>query len=225
MQTQVSQQGRKVVYRRVSTTAQDTARQFDGWNFDLEFEDKLSGKNADRPQLQACLKELKEGDTLFIWELWRLGRNLEDVRRIVSELMERNISVKFQSEGLEFISSQDTMKLMLQKMMLTMLGAVGEYDLAFRNNAIREGIAAAKARGVKFGGAHPLQAPAQERVQRTLIARDTNHKEYIENARKSGMTFQQIALQMTMQGIKSPRGSELTGTSVHRMAKRLGILE
>ncbi|VVE77008.1 DNA invertase [Pandoraea captiosa] len=57
-------------------------------------DDKASGKNADRPELVHCPKALREGDTLVVWRLDRLGRNLQDIIRIVGELDERSVKLR-----------------------------------------------------------------------------------------------------------------------------------
>lgn len=58
------------------------------------YSDYASGKLDDRPDLQACLKALRTGDTLVVWKLDRLGRNLQHLISIVDELQNRNIGFK-----------------------------------------------------------------------------------------------------------------------------------
>lgn len=147
---------RNISYQRVSTEAQETERQFVNCpiKFHRVFEDKLSGKNTNRPQLQACLSYLEQGDTLHIWEVSRLGRNLDDLRSIVFSLLKRKISVKFHKEGLEFSGDEsDGMKFAVSKMMLNMLGSAGEFERSMIIERIKDGIANAKNKGVKFGRA------------------------------------------------------------------------
>ena len=85
-------------YARVSTHEQNLDLQRDALaraNVAQIYEDKASGRTLDRPELTQCLKALRPGDTLVVWRLDRLGRNLRDLVRIVSELEERGVS--FQS--------------------------------------------------------------------------------------------------------------------------------
>lgn len=147
-----------ICYKRVSTELQETDRQFAQTtiNFVRIYEDKLSGKNTNRPQLTACLDSLQRGDTLHIWEVSRLGRNLDDVRKIVFSLMDQGVNVKFHKEGLEFTSDdRDGMKYAVSKMMLNMLGSTAEFELSMIANRRQEGIEEAKRKGIKFGRANP----------------------------------------------------------------------
>ncbi|EIQ9187804.1 recombinase family protein, partial [Escherichia coli] len=81
-------------YKRVSTVDQNTDRQLAGVTLDKVFEDKLSGKDTNRPGLQACLSYLREGDTLHVHSLDRLGRNTLDILALVEELNNRGVIVR-----------------------------------------------------------------------------------------------------------------------------------
>jgi len=142
--------GQQVGYLRVSTLIQNTARQLDGISLDKVFEDKASGKNIDRPQLTACLAHLREGDTLNVHSMDRLCRNLDDLRRIVKELTGRGVVVKFQKEGLSFTGEDSPMS----NLLLSMLGAVAEFERSIILERQREGIAIAKGEG-KYKGRKP----------------------------------------------------------------------
>ena len=77
--------GKRVGYIRVSSVGQNELRQLDGVQVDKKFTDKASGKDTKRPQLQAALEYLRDGDVLVIHSMDRLARNLDDLRRIVTE--------------------------------------------------------------------------------------------------------------------------------------------
>ncbi|WP_446682083.1 recombinase family protein [Deinococcus wulumuqiensis] len=94
--------GQRVGYIRVSTTDQNTARQLDGVELDRIFEDKASGKDAKRPKLQELLAYVREGDTVIVHSMDRLARNVDDLRRIVTELSGRGVRVEFRREGVTF---------------------------------------------------------------------------------------------------------------------------
>ena len=84
-------------YIRVSTKEQNTGRQYEdftakGITLDKVFEEKMSGKNTDRPQLQAMLSYLREGDTLYVESFSRLARSTRDLLNIVSVLTEKGVS-------------------------------------------------------------------------------------------------------------------------------------
>lgn len=78
--------GQRVGSRRVSTIDQNTARQLDSLTLDKIFEDKASGKDTLRPQLQAALEYCRECDTLVVHSMNRLARSLIDLRKIVGDL-------------------------------------------------------------------------------------------------------------------------------------------
>lgn len=65
------------------------------------YEEQISGKSASRPQLEGCLKSLREGDTLIVWRLDRLGRNLADLVRLIAELEQRKINFESLTEKIE----------------------------------------------------------------------------------------------------------------------------
>lgn len=157
---------RNFAYKRVSTEHQETFRQLADLDvkFDMTFEDKLSGKNTERPSLKKCLLLLKKGDVLWCHSIDRLARNLEDLRDIVFGLMDRGITIKFVKEGLEFTANMcDGMKSALSKLLLSLLGAVAEFERAIINSRVVEGVAAAMKRGVKFGAANPKQRETFQR--------------------------------------------------------------
>jgi DNA invertase Pin-like site-specific DNA recombinase len=168
--------GQNVGYVRVSTLIQNTSRQLDGVSLHKTFEDKLSGKNIDRPQLTACLAHLREGDMLHVHSMDRLCRNLDDLRRIVKELTSRGVVVRFHKEGLSFTGEDSPMS----NLLLSMLGAVAEFERSIILERQREGIQIAKGQG-KYRGRKPsltvervleLQRRAGAGERKTNLARE-----------------------------------------------------
>jgi DNA invertase Pin-like site-specific DNA recombinase len=158
--------GQNVGYVRVSSSDQNTARQLDGVQLHRVFEDKASGRNIARPQLAACLLHLREGDTLHVHSMDRLARNLDDLRRIVKDLNGRGVVVRFHKEGLAFTGEDSPMS----NLLLSMLGAVAEFERSLILERQREGIAIAKAEG-RYKGRKPALSEHQvsqllERVAR-----------------------------------------------------------
>jgi len=152
--------GQSVGYIRVSTVDQNTERQLDGINLDRVFTERASGKDVKRPELQATLQYLREGDTLYVHSLDRLARNAEDLLRIVPELSERGVTVEFMKNRLTFAGdSADPMA----KLMLTMLAGFATFERDLIRERQREGIAIAKARGVYKGRRKALRP--EEAVQ------------------------------------------------------------
>lgn len=148
--------GEHVGYLRVSTTDQSTARQLDGVPLAKTFEDKASGKTIDRPKLRECLAYLRDGDTLHVHSMDRLARNLDDLRRIVRDLTGRGVVVRFEKESLSFSGESSPMA----NLLLSMLGAVAEFERSLILERQREGIAIAKAAG-KYKGRKPSLSPTQ----------------------------------------------------------------
>lgn len=155
-----------VGYIRVSTTDQNTARQLDGVQLDKVYTDKVSGKNVNRPQLQAALDYVREGDTLVVHSMDRLARNLDDLRALVKELTSNGVQVKFCKEGLTFTGEDSPMNTML----LSMLGAVAEFERALILDRQREGIAKAKAEGRYKGGSPKLSDAQAAEVKARMAA-------------------------------------------------------
>src|SRR5690349_11615065 len=89
--------GTLIGYQRVSTNAQDAQLQADALSeagCARIFDDKASGKNADRAGLLAALDYMREGDTLTVWKLDRLGRSTKDVLTIAEDLHARGIALR-----------------------------------------------------------------------------------------------------------------------------------
>ena len=144
--------GQRVGYVRVSSVGQNTARQLDGLLLDRVFEEKASAKDAHRPQLQALLAHVREGDTVVIHSMDRLARNLDDLRRLVRELTGTGVRVEFVKERLTFGGEDSPMATLL----LSMMGAFAEFERALIRERQLEGIALAKKRGAYKGRARSL---------------------------------------------------------------------
>lgn len=129
-----------VAYVRVSTAEQNEARQLEAlkkYNIDKWFTEKISGKSANRPELQKMLEYVREGDTVYVHDFSRLARNTKDLLSIVENLNGRGISLVSNKEGLD--TSTPTGKLML-----TMIGAIAEFERQNLLERQREGIAIQK---------------------------------------------------------------------------------
>lgn len=158
--------GQMVGYQRVSTTEQNTARQLDGIHLDKVFTDHASGKDTNRPELRAALEYVREGDTLVVHSMDRLGRSLVDLRRTVDDLAARGVTVRFLKEGLTFTSDASDPCAVL---MLSVMGAVAEFERSLILERQREGIAIAKAAG-KYTGRKPSLTPDQAEAVATRLA-------------------------------------------------------
>lgn len=139
--------GKQVGYVRVSSVDQNTQRQLDGLTLDKVFTDHASGKDTNRPALVACMEYLRDGDTLLVHSMDRLARNLDDLRKIVKKLTAQGVQVRFTKEALTFTGEDSPMSTLL----LSMLGAVAEFERSMIKERQREGIAIAKAGGAYQG--------------------------------------------------------------------------
>jgi DNA invertase Pin-like site-specific DNA recombinase len=157
--------GKRVGYSRVSTIDQNTERQLDGIQLDRLFTDKASGKDTQRPQLQAALDYLRDGDVLVVHSMDRLARNLDDLRKLVSELTARGVVVEFVKGHLTFTNEVDAMSLL----MLSVMGAFAEFERALILERQREGIAIAKAKGI-YKGRKPSLNPEKLKTLRERVA-------------------------------------------------------
>jgi DNA invertase Pin-like site-specific DNA recombinase len=138
----------KIGYARVSTRDQDPQLQLDALEAagvdDIRTE-HASGKDRKRPVLEATLAELGEGDELVVWKIDRLGRSVLDLLTIVEDLSKRGIA--FHSITNPEISTTGPGG----KMVLTILGAIAEYERALIAERVTNGIAAAKRNGTRSG--------------------------------------------------------------------------
>lgn len=150
--------GQRIGYARVSTDDQNLDLQHDalrkaGIADDRLYSDTASGKDADRKELLACLKALREGDTLVVWRLDRLGRSLPDLVRIVGELEQKGVSFESLTEKIETGSAAG-------KLVFHVFAALAEFERNLIRERTRAGLVAARARG-RAGGRKPKLTDAQ----------------------------------------------------------------
>ncbi len=150
-------QGHRIGYVRVSSFDQNPERQLEHVPVDKVFTDKASGKDTQRPQLDALLAFVREGDTVVVHSMDRLARNLDDLRRLVQGLTRRGVRIEFVKECLTFTGEDSPMA----NLMLSVMGAFAEFERALIRERQREGIALAKQRG-SYRGRKKALAP--ERV-------------------------------------------------------------
>ena len=136
-----------IAYVRVSTVEQNEARQVEALEkhkIEKWFKEKVSGKDTNRKQLQNMLDFAREGDTIYVLDFSRLARSTVDLLSIVEKLNEKKIHLVSLKENVD--SSTPT-----GKFMLTMIGAIAEFERANLLERQREGIAIAKKNGVYKG--------------------------------------------------------------------------
>ena len=148
--------GRLVGYARVSTNGQDLLLQNDalqkaGCPKKLIFTDKISGSSKVRPGLDECLSQLKQGDTLLVWRLDRLGRSIRHLIDVVEDLRQRGIGFKSICDG-----SIDTTTAS-GELVFHIFTALAQFERRLIQERTRAGLTAARARG-RLGGRPPLLA-------------------------------------------------------------------
>lgn len=131
-------------YARVSTKDQSLERQLTVLEpvCDKIISEKESGKStSERPELLNLLSHLREGDTLVAHSIDRLARNTRDLLEMIDSLVDRGIVVRFLANGMSFDNSPQS------RLILTMMGAVAEFERGMIASRRNEGIAIAKDAG------------------------------------------------------------------------------
>lgn len=141
--------GQHIGYIRVSSVDQNPDRQLNDVHLDKRFIEKQSGKSTKERKVWAeCCDYMREGDTLHIHSLDRLARNIRDLIFIVEELTGSGVKIISHKETLTFTQEENDP---MSKFLFHIMGAVAEFERALIRERQKEGIAAAKARGFKFG--------------------------------------------------------------------------
>ena len=172
----------RIAYVRVSTAEQNEQRQIDALaRYDIErwFTEKVSGKDTNRPQLQAMLEFAREGDTIYVHDFSRLARSTSDLLQIVELLQRKKIHLVSNKENIDTATPTG-------KLMLTMIGAINEFE---RQNILerqKEGIAIAKASG-KYKGRCPVRLEPQK-FEAAYLQYQTRQISKKEMARRLGVS-------------------------------------
>ena len=159
-----------IAYMRVSTVEQNLGRQQAALNkyaIDKWFIEKISGKNTDRPQLQAMLDYAREGDIIYIESFSRLARNTRDLLNIIEGLNNRNIQVISLKENLDTATPTG-------KLMLTVIGAISTFERDIMLERQREGIKIAKEEAKYKGRAKKERPELWEKYKQEYYTRQIN---------------------------------------------------
>ncbi|MBS0370569.1 MAG: recombinase family protein [Proteobacteria bacterium] len=156
--------GQRIGYVRVSSFDQNPERQLEQVQVDKVFTDKASGKDTQRPELDALLSFVRDGDTVVVHSMDRLARNLDDLRRLVQKLTKRGVRIEFVKESLTFTGEDSPMA----NLMLSVMGAFAEFERALIRERQREGIALAKQRGAYRGRKKSLSEPQIVELKRRI---------------------------------------------------------
>lgn len=152
-------------YVRVSTNDQNTALQRDALErsgCELIFEDKMSGRTAERPGLKKLLKRLSPEDTLVVWKLDRLGRSMRNLVILVEELKQRSVNFRSLTDSIDTSTP-------MGRFFFHVMGALAEMERELIVERTRAGLVAARAQG-RIGGRRPKLTPEQWAQAGRLIA-------------------------------------------------------
>lgn len=158
-----------IAYVRVSTVEQNEQRQLEAlkrFNIDKWFIEKVSGKDTNRPQLQAMLDFAREGDTVYIHDFSRIARSTKDLLSIVEFLKEKKVNLVSNKENIDTATPTG-------KLMLTMIGAINEFERANLLERQREGIEIAK-REHKYKGRKEVKIDGFENHYERYMRREIN---------------------------------------------------
>ncbi len=158
-----------IAYVRVSTVEQNEAWQLEAlkkYNIDKWFTEKVSAKDTNRPELKNMLEFARTGDTIYIHDFSRIARSTKDLLAIVEALENKGIYLVSNKENID--TSTPTGKLML-----TMIGAINEFERQNLLERQREGIAIAKQNG-KYKGKKAIQIDNFEEYYNRYKQRELN---------------------------------------------------
>ena len=176
-----------VGYVRVSTVEQNEARQLETmkkYNVEKIFSEKVSAKDTNRVELNNMLDFIREGDTVVIHDFSRLARSTKDLLMIVELLENKKVDIISSKENLD--SGTPTGKLML-----TMIGAINEFERANLLERQREGIAIAKAEG-KYKGRKEIKIDNFDKHYSRYITREINKSQLAKELNISRPTLDKL---------------------------------
>ena len=152
-------------YARVSTQDQNPELQLDalrGAGCEQMFHETATGKFRERPELVACLRTMRKGDTLVVWKLDRLARSLKDLVEIIHDLNQRGVGFRSVTESIDTTSTGG-------RLVFHIFGALAEFEHSLIRERTIAGLAAARARGRK-GGRKPVMSKADTRKAAAMLS-------------------------------------------------------
>jgi DNA invertase Pin-like site-specific DNA recombinase len=183
-----------IAYIRVSTEEQNEARQLEAMknrNIDKYFTEKISGKNTDRPELQNMLDYVRQGDTVYIHDFSRLARSTKDLLTIIDQLQSKGVHLVSNKENLDTSTPQG-------RLMLTMLGAIYEFERQNMLDRQAEGIAIAKKNG-KYKGRKKTEIESDlfQKYYTKYMNREINKVEFAKAIKVSRPTLDKMLEEVT----------------------------
>ncbi len=185
-------------YARVSTLEQNAALQHDAlsaagcWRV---FTDHASGAKTERPELGKVLEQLRDGDTLVVWRLDRLGRSLRHLIDVVAALSGRGVGFRSVTESIDTTTSGG-------RLVFHVFGALAQFERELARERTLAGLQAARARG-RMGGRPALMTPDKTTTARRMYEQQE-------------LTVEQIARALGVSRSSIYRALNKTGSIVHR---------
>lgn len=162
-------------YIRVSTLEQHTDRQVDSLSFcDKIYEEKISGKDINRPKLKEMLEFVKEGDTIYITELSRLGRSMIDLYQICDELRNKKVDLKSLKENISLTDDSS-----MGKFTFAIFSAMAEFERNLIKERQREGIKACIERGKPYGRPEKYSVDDEDSIMEDYLTGNITRDEAI----------------------------------------------
>jgi DNA invertase Pin-like site-specific DNA recombinase len=163
-------------YARVSTEEQNSNLQVDALKkagCEKIYQDKISGAKKERPGLDKALEHLREGDTLVVWRLDRLGRSLKDLIQRVQELQDRGIGFLSLQENIDTTTSGG-------KLVFHIFGSLAEFERDLIRERTKAGLESARSRGVVGGRRKKLSSKQQTLVRELYEDKKNSIKDICE---------------------------------------------
>lgn len=158
--------GQRIGYVCVSSFDQNPECQLEQVSVDRQFTDEVSSKSSCRPELERLLALVREGDTVVVYSMDRLARNLDELRYLVQEFTQRGVGIEFVKENLTFAGKNSP----TASLMLSLIGALADFERALIRERQREGISLAKQRGVYRGRKKVLSLERAAELRRRAAA-------------------------------------------------------
>lgn len=189
---------KRIGYGRISTADQNASSQEDALRLagvDQVFLDTFTGTKSSRPELNRMKEQLRNGDTIVITRLDRLGRSTKDLLNLVSELDEIGVNLQVLEQNIN-TSSPDG------KLFFTMVAAFAEFEREIMRSRTIDGLAAARARGRK-GGRKPVMNASKTQLAKKMYSDGVHVSEISETLGVSRPTIYRA-----LENLQDPQGDK-----------------
>ena len=188
----------KIGYARVSTQDQNLSLQLDALKSngcDKIYQEKASGAKADRPELQKLLEHARDGDTVVIWKLDRLGRSLPHLVELVTLLESRNIGLVSLNDPLDTTTAQG-------RLVFRIFASLAEFEREIIKERTQAGLASARRRGQRLGRPEGLSKEAENKSRIAASLYNEGKLSSNEIARQLGMSKTTLYVYLKHRGVE-----------------------